>query len=326
MRGGHLLPGLADAALRPRDRRRSVEPHPSTSSSASPSGSSTSSGGMSSAMPVDLRLPQVRHPLVVLGVVGDVAGHVLLLQPADLVLEPRRAGKRPRARQVLVAQVRHEPVVVVRRGREPRLDRRAATSTSGTRHGSEEFARYVSESSATGVRYFTAMRTASIAASKQPPGVYAATTGIGDSPWRPYMHGEQVGLLGLGRHAGRGPGAHDVDDDHRQLERDGQTDRLLLEIQARAARARDPEMPGERRPERHAGGRDLVLGLERAHAEVLSLRQLVQQLGRGRDRIAGVEDRQAAAVARRDQAPREGRRAGDVPVRARAAAGAGFTG
>ena len=39
----------------------------------------------------------------------------------------------------------------------------------------------------TGVRYFTAMRTASMAASKHWAGVYAATIGSGDSPWRPYI-------------------------------------------------------------------------------------------------------------------------------------------
>ena len=36
------------------------------------------------------------------------------------------------------------------------------------------------------MRYLSAMRAASIAAKKQPPGVDAAITGIGDSPLRPY--------------------------------------------------------------------------------------------------------------------------------------------
>ena len=59
-------------------------------------------------------------------------------------------------------------------------------ATSGSRHGSEEFARKVSASRITGVRYLTAIRTASIAPSKQSAGVDGATTGSGDSPWRPY--------------------------------------------------------------------------------------------------------------------------------------------
>ena len=36
------------------------------------------------------------------------------------------------------------------------------------------------------MRYFTATRTASMADQKQSDGDFAASTGIGDSPWRPY--------------------------------------------------------------------------------------------------------------------------------------------
>src|SRR6266508_654584 len=54
-------------------------------------------------------------------------------------------------------------------------------------HGSEELERDVSESRITGVRYFTAIRTASMAASKQLDGEEQATMGIGDSPCLPYM-------------------------------------------------------------------------------------------------------------------------------------------
>src|SRR3954462_13407773 len=39
----------------------------------------------------------------------------------------------------------------------------------------------------TGVRYFTAIRAASIAAAKQSEGVHGATTGTGASPLRPYI-------------------------------------------------------------------------------------------------------------------------------------------
>ena len=53
-----------------------------------------------------------------------------------------------------------------------------SASTSGMCHGSDEFARYVSDRIATGVRYLTAIRTASSAVSKHEPGVYAATTGM----------------------------------------------------------------------------------------------------------------------------------------------------
>src|ERR1022692_3178648 len=78
-----------------------VEPQPRTSTRALPSGSSTSSGGGGGGgrAPVDLRLPQPDHLVVVVGVVGDVARAVGLLDPADPVLEPGRAGNRPRPGQ-----------------------------------------------------------------------------------------------------------------------------------------------------------------------------------------------------------------------------------
>ena len=82
------------------------------------------------------------------------------------------------------------------------------------------------------MRYLVAIRAASSAASKQSAGVAGASTATGDSPLRPYSAMQQVGLLGLGRHAGGRPGPLDVADDQRQLERDGQADRLGLERHA----------------------------------------------------------------------------------------------
>ena len=60
-----------------------------------------------------------------------------------------------------------------------------SADASGIDHGSEPLARYASERKKTGVRYLSAIRDASSAASKQPPGVEAATTGTGDSACRP---------------------------------------------------------------------------------------------------------------------------------------------
>ena len=72
--------------------------------------------------------------------------------------------------------------------------------TSGISHGSEPFARYASESRYTGVRYLTAIRTASSAQSKQSPGVDAAITGTGRSEFRPYstiMRSACSGFVGI---------------------------------------------------------------------------------------------------------------------------------
>ena len=56
----------------------------------------------------------------------------------------------------------------------------------GNRHGSAAFARYPSVKRMTGVMCRTAMRTASIATSKQSLGLRAAITGTGASALRPY--------------------------------------------------------------------------------------------------------------------------------------------
>ena len=63
---------------------------------------------------------------------------------------------------------------------------------------------------------------------------------------------QQVGLLRLRRHPGRGAGALDVEDQQRQLEHDREPDRLLLEHDPRPGRGRDAERAAEGRAERGA--------------------------------------------------------------------------
>ncbi len=125
------------------------------------------------------------------------------------------------------------------------------------------------------------MRTASIAASKQCDGVL----GRDDRHRRlavPAEHRvEQVRLLGLRRQSRRGAAALDVDDEQRQLEGDREPDRLGLEIEPGSTRGRDAERAAEGRAEGRAHAGDLVLCLEGAHAEVLLLRQLVEQSDAG---------------------------------------------
>ena len=87
------------------------------------------------------------------------------------------------------------------------------------------------------------MRHASMAKSKHSPGVAGATIGIGESLLRPNMHLQQVGLLVLGGHAGRGAGALDVDDDERQLDHDREAHGLGLERDARAGAGGQPSAP-----------------------------------------------------------------------------------
>ena len=87
-----------------------------------------------------------------------------------------------------------------------------------------------------------------MAAAKQSDGVRAATIGMGDSPWRPNIAASRSVGLALGGHARRRTRPLDVDDDHGQLEHDAQADGLLLEVQARAAGAGDPQKPAEGAP------------------------------------------------------------------------------
>ncbi len=57
----------------------------------------------------DLLLAQQLHAVVVVRVVADVAGHVGLLESADAMLEPRRAGYCPRpGKRLRVARIRLE--------------------------------------------------------------------------------------------------------------------------------------------------------------------------------------------------------------------------
>ena len=58
---------------------------------------------------------------------------------------------------------------------------------------------------------------------------------------------QQVGLLGLGRQAGRRPAALDVDDEQRQLGHHREADGLRLQRDARARRRGHAEAAGERR-------------------------------------------------------------------------------
>ena len=89
--------------------------------------------------------------------------------------------------------------------------------------------------------------------------------------------------------------------EQRQLEADREAEALGLEVDAGPAGRGDRELAGERGTDRDADGGDLVLGLQRAHAEVLVPRQLVQDVGRGRDRVRRVEQREARLLRRGDE-------------------------
>ena len=88
----------------------------------------------------DLLRAQLRHQVVVLGVVRDVARLVRLLEAADPMLEPGRAGNRPRPRErVRVALVGQERLAVRASRTRPSIG--SSAPTSGICHGSAPLAR-----------------------------------------------------------------------------------------------------------------------------------------------------------------------------------------
>ena len=260
----------------------------------------------------DLLGPDAHHVLVVLRVVVDVAGAVFLLEAADAVHQSRRAGDRPRPRQRLgVAQVGPEVAVVVGRIRErhadvgQRLDvgqQPGLGAVGEVPVGEQDDRRPVLRARCAPPR--TRRRSSGSASA-------AATTGSGASPWRPYMASSRSDCSVFVGSPVDGPPRCTSTTMSGSSRLIASPIALGLQVHARAAGRGDAEVPGERGADRHAGRADLVLGLERADAEVLVRRQLVEDVGRRRDRVRRVGDRELALLRRGDQPVR---RAATLPV------------
>ena len=98
----------------------------------------------------------------------------------------------------------------------------------------------------------------------------------------------QVGLLGLGRQAGRGAAALGVDDHTGDLRRAGVAEHLRHQRQARARGRRHRLDPGVGGAEHRGERGDLVLALDRDAADLRQLRrQPLEDVGGRRDRVAG---------------------------------------
>ena len=160
------------------------------------------------------------------------------------------------------------------------------------------------------------MRTASIAASKQSPGERGATIGTGASPLRPNIACSRSACSVLVGRPVDGPPRWTSTIDQRQLERHRETDRLGLERHARPGRRGHAEHAAVRRPEGGTDAGDLVLGLERHHAEPLVLAELVEDVRRRGDRVRPQEQRDLRALRGGDQAVRQGEVARHVAVAA----------
>ena len=259
--------------------------------------------------PVDPGRAHVGHALVVVRVVGDVAGVVALLDSSHPVLEPRRARAHPRAGEgVRIPEVRMEALGIrAEGGREglvagdvgdpPRLG--GVREVGVAQH--DDRGHVTGRDAGRLHRDVEALR----GARRRQHG----KRNVG----RPAEDGlVEVRLLGLGRHAGGRPGALGVDHDERELHRRRVGDRLRLERDPGAGARGHPEPAGPGCADRGANGGHLVFGLERRHPELLARGEGVQQVRGGGDRIGGERDRELREPARREQA--EAHRLGPVDV------------
>ena len=290
-----------------------VPPQPSTSNSA-PSSSSSSTRRDVVGDAGDLRGADVNHVLVVLGVVADVAGAVLFLETADAVLEPGRAGDRPRAGERLgIAQVGPELVAVVGLG--------------GERHRDVGQRVDVGEQPRLGRRWPGSRRSGGSPASgtsarcgpprtrrrSSPTATRAATIGSGDSPWRPYIASSRSACSVLVGRPVDGPPRCTSTMQHRQLEADrrARSPRDLRSTPGPLVRGHR-QRARERRADRDAAAAISSSACKRLDAEVLELRQLVQDVGGRRDRIAARRTSGSFGLLRRRRPAR--RRAPTLPV------------
>src|SRR5205814_10421147 len=93
-----------------------------------------------------------------------------------------------------------------------------------------------------------------------------------------------------GRQPVHGADARRVADDERRAGGDREADRLGLEREAGARARGDADRAAVRCADRGANRRELVLGLERADAEVTVARELMEQRRGRRDRVGAEDD------------------------------------
>ena len=131
------------------------------------------------------------------------------------------------------------------------------------------------------------------------------------------QHHEQIGLLGLRRHARRRAGPLNIDDEQGQFERDSEPHGLRLQHDSRPSRGRDAESTTERSTERRSGCGDLVLRLKRTDAEVLQLGELLENVGRRRYGVGAEKQRKPGQLARSDESIGESRIPRHLSIRPR---------
>ncbi len=124
-------------------------------------------------------------------------------------------------------------------------------------------------------------------------------------------------MLGFCRKAGRRAAALDVANHERKFDGNREAESFRLEGHARAGGGGDAESAGVGRADRGRDGGDFVFGLEGDYAEIFVLRELVENVGCGRDGIRAEEKRDARFIGRSDETHRERGVAADVAISTR---------
>ena len=103
-------------------------------------------------------------------------------------------------------------------------------------------------------------------------------------------------MLRFGRKTGRRAASLNVRDYDGKLGHDREADRFRFERDSWSARAGQSQCAREGGSDGRSDGRDLVFGLERTHAEVSHLGELVENVARRGDRVRAVEERSTAEL------------------------------
>ena len=164
------------------------------------------------------------------------------------------------------------------------------------------------------MRYFTASRTASMAVAKQSLGVCGATMGSGASPCRPYMACSRSACSVLVGRPVEGPPRW-------TSTMTSGSSRLMARPMVSDLRSRPgplvvvtPSAPPKAAPRAAPMPAISSSAWKVRTPNSLRLRELVQDVGGRRDRVAAQEQRQPGQARRRDEAPGQRLVAGDLDV------------
>ena len=168
--------------------------------------------------------------------------------------------------------------------------------------------------------YLIAMRLASSATQKQSPGEEAASTGTGASELRPKSAWKRSACSVFVGSPVEGPPRWMSTTTSGSSTIVARPIASVLSAMPGPAGRGDGERARVGGADRGGDGRDLVLGLEGDDPELLVHRQLVQDVGGRRDRVAALEEREPRLLRGGHEAEGERAVAGEVAVDARARA------